>query len=272
MDRRLVKARISKLAVPRRYYHKNPLKIPFIARQVEKWLFAGDDLICLTRDNVIEVGQPVEDPGNLVLPSQVVEPFIKKACYRLIMNKCLCRDACTCKDYPMDFGCIFLGEAARGIHPDLGREAGVEECLDHLERCRQAGLVHIVGKAKLDTVWLDICPGEKLFTICNCCPCCCISRGIPYYDPLLGEKFYRLPGVTVSITDECEGCGACAEGVCMYHAISMSGDRAVINQDRCKGCGRCTSECPNHAIKVTVEDHGYVQETIQRLAGKVDVT
>jgi len=272
MDRRLIRAKFSKLAVPRRYFQKNPLKIPFIARRVRKWLFEGDDLICLTKDNVIDVEQSIDNASSMVLPSQVVEPFIEKACYRLIMNTCLCRDASRCKDYPADFGCIFLGEAAKGIHPDLGREATADQCLEHLARCREAGLVHIVGKARLDTVWLDVGPGEKLFTICNCCPCCCISRGIPYYDPMFRDGFFRMPGVTVTVGDDCQGCGICAEGVCMYHAIAMDNDRASIDDEKCMGCGRCVPVCPDRAITVTVEDNGFVRETIERLAGEIDVT
>jgi ferredoxin len=272
MDKRIIIAKISKLAVPRYYFQINPLKIPFIARRVEKWLFADDDLICLAKDSVIEVKQEVGETGSMVLPSQVLEPFIEKACYRLIMNTCLCRDASKCKDYSPELGCIFLGESAKGIHPDLGREASKEECLEHLQKCRDAGLVHIVGKSRLDTVWLDIGPGEKLFTICSCCPCCCISRGIPYYDPLLAENFFRMPGVTVTVGDDCVGCGTCSDNFCMYHAISMKDDIASIDESKCMGCGRCVDVCPNQNIEVTIENKEFVKETIERLNTKIDVT
>jgi hypothetical protein len=90
------------------------------------------------------------------------------------MNTCLCRDAKQCKDYPIDLGCLFLGEAALGINPRLGRGVTKREALEHIRRCREAGLVHLIGRNKLDTVWLGVGPGDKLLTICHCCPCCCL--------------------------------------------------------------------------------------------------
>ena len=200
-----------------------------------------------------------------------VEHFIEKASYRCIMNFCICRDSMGCRDYPQDLGCIFLGEAARGIHPELVREVSRKEALEFARRCREAGLVHSVGRSKLDTVWLEIGPGDKLFTICNCCPCCCITRGLAYSHPLLGEKYSRMPGVKVTVTERCEGCGTCTEDVCIFHAIKMEGDQAVISDD-CRGCGRCVSACPNDAIEVIIEDDQFVQHTIDRLSQKVDVT
>jgi len=92
-------------------------------------------------------------------------------------------DSTGCKDYPMDLGCIFLGEAVKEINPKFGRMATVEEALEHAKKCRDAGLVHLIGKNKLDTVWLNAGPGDKLMTICNCCPCCCLWKILPDISP-----------------------------------------------------------------------------------------
>ena len=89
----------------------------------------------------------------MLLPSQVVEHFIEKANYHWIMNTCLCRDASKCKDYPVTLGCLFLGEAALGINPKLGRR-GRRRAHDHVKRCREARLVHLIGCNKLDRIWL----------------------------------------------------------------------------------------------------------------------
>jgi len=271
MDKRLRKVNFYKKFFPRRFPKRNPAKIKFVAKMIEKKYMEGDELYCLPRDGVIPIGDKIEKPPDMLLPSQVVEHFIEKASYRCIMNFCICRDSMGCKDYPQELGCIFLGEAARGIHPELGREASKEEALEFARRCREAGLVHSVGRSKLDTVWLEIGPGDKLFTICNCCPCCCITRGLAYSHPLLGEKYSRMPGIKVTVTDRCEGCGTCTEDVCIFHAIKMEGDQAVISDD-CRGCGRCVNACPNDAIEVIIEDDQFVQLTIDRLSQKVDVT
>jgi ferredoxin len=187
------------------------------------------------------------------------------------MNVCLCRDASTCEDFPTDLGCLFLGEAAEGINPRLGRRVTKAEALAHVHRCREAGLVHMIGRNKLDTVWLGVGPTERLMTICNCCPCCCLWRMLPHVTPEIGAKVSRMPGVSVRVTELCVGCGACTDGVCFAGAIHLEGGRAQIS-DECRGCGQCVAVCPNEAIEMTVEGSRSVNDTIQRLAGRVDVT
>ncbi|MDY6794139.1 MAG: hypothetical protein SWK76_02475 [Actinomycetota bacterium] len=59
-----------------------------------------------------------------------------------------------------------------GINPKLGRRVTREEAREHVRRCREAGLFHIIGRNKIDMVWLNIRLGQRLLTICNCCPCC----------------------------------------------------------------------------------------------------
>lgn len=269
MSRSVFARSIIKRFVPRKFFRSKFMEKPAVANWLEKKLFDGDDLICLPKDKVIRLNKPLDAAENMVLPSQVAEHFVRKSSYRFIMHKCICRDGVTCKDYPIDYGCVFLGEAARGINPAFGREATVDETLDFLAKCRDAGLVHNVGKSKLDTVWLDIGPGDKLFTICSCCPCCCITRGLIYAPKNLSEKLTRMPGVSVTVSEDCSGCGQCVE-TCFTHAITMNGDQAIINDD-CRGCTRCVSVCPNDAIKVSIDDSLYINASIERLQKIIDV-
>jgi len=254
-------------------------RIPLVAKITDRLLFEGDDLIYLPQDRVIPVNQPLDNPGEVVLPSQVVEHFIEKAACHWIMDFCICRDSMKCEDYPIDLGCLFLGEAARGINPRLGRPVTKAEALEHVRRCREAGpstgsghgLVHLIGRNKLDTVWLGIGPGDKLLTICNCCPCCCLWRMLPDIAPLIGTKVTRMPGVTVTVTDRCVGCGTCTEGVCFVDAIRLVNGRAV-RSDECRGCGRCVDVCPEQAIEITIANDQFVEEAIARLSPLVDVS
>src|SRR4030066_46796 len=172
-------------------------KGPFIGNFIDHWLFDGDDILYLPKDRVIRLNMPVDIPDQVVLPSQVVEHFIEKANYHWVMNTCICRDASKCRDYPIDLGCLFLGDAVLGINPELGRRVTKQEAHDHVRRCREAGLVHLIGRNKLDTVWLGIGPGNRLMTVCNCCPCCCLWRGPPPISPQISAKTTRMPGVTV---------------------------------------------------------------------------
>ena len=256
---------------PLRFTLARLTRIPLVGRITDRLLFEGDDIIYLPQDRVIPVNQSLDRPGEMVLPSQVVEHFIEKASYHWIMDFCICRDSMGCKDYPIDLGCLFLGEAVLGINPRLGRRVTKAEALEHVRRCREAGLVHLIGRNKLDTVWLGVGPGDKLLTICNCCPCCCLWRVLPHIAPQIGTKTTRMPGVTVTVTDRCVGCGTCTQDVCFVDAIRLVNGRAVIN-DECRGCGRCVDVCPEQAIEITIVNDQFVEESISRLSSLVDVS
>jgi len=264
-----------KKTFPGRFRIAQLTHVPLIGRLVERGLFAGDDIIYLPRDavarQVIPVNQPIARPADVVLPSRVVEHFIERANYHWIMDFCICREASHCQDYPTDLGCLFLGEAVLEINPRLGRRVSREEALEHVRRCREAGLVHLVGRNKLDTVWLGANPGTRLLTICNCCPCCCLWKVIPRLAPSLSARISRMPGVTVTVTARCTGCGTCTQGVCFVDAIHLDGQRAVIGE-ACRGCGRCVEVCPQRAIELTIDDAQFVERTIERLARVVDVS
>lgn len=260
-----------KKTFPQRFIMAWMTRLPLIGRLMDHMLFEGDDIIYLPKDQTIQVDEAVEGQENVVLPSQVVEHFIEKANYHWIMNTCICREATGCEDYPIELGCIFLGEAAEGINPKLGRRVTKEEALEHARRAREVGLFQLIGRNKLDTVWLNVRPGEKLLTICSCCPCCCLWKVIPTLSPKVSYKVHSMPGVTVKVTDMCVGCGTCTEGPCFVKAIQVEGDRAVINE-ACRGCGSCVSVCPEGAIELTIADSDFIDSLVSRISSLVDVT
>jgi ferredoxin len=246
--------------------------LPVLGTIAEKLLFDGDDIMYLPKDNVItvNVNQSVDMPVETALPSKVVHDFIDKANFHWIMNKCICRDASQCEDYPIDLGCLFLGEAAKGINPALGRQVSNEEAHEHVRKCREAGLVHLIGRNKLDSVWLSVKPGEKLLTICNCCPCCCLWKMLPDVESRIGRQITKMPGISIHVTEDCIGCGSCAEGICFVDAITLRNGKAVISGE-CRACGRCVEVCPEDAIRIDVDDDLYVERSLERLAKVVDV-
>jgi len=262
---------VIKKAFPGRFLAARATQTPIIGNALERWLFEGDNLIYLPQDHIIEVNRSVDFLGEMVLPSQVVEHFIEAANTHWIMNACICRQASDCEDYPIDMGCLFLGEAAAGINPELGRPVTKEEALAHVRRCRAAGLVHLIGRNKLDTVWLGVGPGDRLLTICNCCPCCCLWRMLPQIAEQIGAKVTGMPGVTVRVTDGCAGCETCTQGVCFVNAIHVMDGRAVIS-DACRACGRCVEVCPQEAIEILIADQRYVKQAIARISPLVDVS
>ena len=186
------------------------------------------------------------------------------------MNYCICRKSNDCKDYPIDYGCLFLGEAALGINPQLGRRVSEEKALEHVKKCREVGLIHLIGRNKLDAMWLNVNPGNKLLSICNCCPCCCLWRILPDITPEIGRKVTKLSGVEVTVTDRCIGCGTCTENVCFVDAIHLQDSRAVIGVE-CRGCGRCVEVCPNNAIEFKLTNTDFLNDSIDRISAVVDV-
>ncbi len=55
--------------------------------------------------------------------------------------------------------------------------------------------------------------------------------------------------VAVIDTDQCFGCGLCAEE-CPLSAITMVDGLPRVNADACVGCGLCASNCPAEAIEI----------------------
>lgn len=249
---------------------------PIIGRWMERALFnghrTGDALFYLPKDRVV-IQVDIEEQENIVLPSAVVDHFIDEAKYVFLMNHCICREAADCQTYDHELGCIFLGEAVLDINPSLGRLVDKATAHAHAQRAREAGLVHLIGRDKIDAVWMGVKPSTKLMTICNCCPCCCLFKFLPQLAPKLQKKVERMPGVRVRVSPEqCVGCGAClAEDVCFVQAIAIRDGRALISED-CRGCGHCAEVCPEHAIQVTIEKEDYIQNAVERLSQAVDVT
>ena len=245
--------------------------LPILGSLIDYFLFRGDDIFYLPQDKVIKMNKSLGEFDEFVLPSQVLEYFINKAKNHWIMNFCICRSSMNCKDYPIDLGCLFLGDAVLGINPQLGKLVSKEKALEHLSKCREAGLVQMIGRNRLDAQWLGVSPGEKLLSICNCDPCCCLWRVSSILAPKIGSKIKKMPGVVVRVTNKCIGCGTCLKGICFVNAIKLENKKAVITEE-CRGCGRCVSVCPQNAIELLINDETYIKKSIKELDDLIEVT
>ena len=262
---------ILKALFPSRYIFAEMTKIPILGKMVDYGLFHGDDMYYLPKDSTVQIQENIDEVENYILPSQIVDHFISQSDNIWIMNQCICRASDLCQDFPIELGCIFLGEAVLDINPQLGKLVSKQEAVDHAKRCRDAGLIHMIGRNKLDSVWLGVGPSAKLLTICNCCPCCCLWRMLPYINPAISMKVNRVPGIKVQTTDQCAGCGECTEGVCFVDAIHMNGSQAVISRE-CRGCGRCIEICPYQAIELVITDHYFISNTINQISPLVNIS
>ncbi len=245
--------------------------IPLVGNIIDDAFFENDDMIYLPMDKNITIQREVKihRPSEIVLPSQVVEYFIERSEHFWIMDHCICRESTGCEDYPRDIGCLFLGEATKDINPLMGRSVTKKEAFEHVDKARKAGLVHLIGRNKLDPVWLGVGPDDKFLTICNCCSCCCLWRMIPDLSPDISAKIKRMPGVSVSIDPRCVGCGKCAD-ICFVDAIEIIDGKATVS-DECRGCSRCVYVCSEKAIKLTTEEIN-VDDFISRIESTVDLS
>lgn len=140
----------------------------------------------------------------------------------VIMNSCLCRTSNNCKDYPQDIGRIFLGPTSRKIPQNLCHKASKKEAQDHVDKADAAGLSHIIGRNKIDSIWMNVKPKEGLLTICHCCPCCCLWKVIPQLDDKISDKMHKLDGVEIAIDNsKCIDCMKCLNEICMSEAIVL---------------------------------------------------
>lgn len=243
-------------------------------RIVTRALFDGDDMVVLPKDGVVRrritMDMDFEDGGeSTVLPSDIVKGIIDSSSDIFIMDFCLCRRSNGCKDFPRDRGCVFLGRGVHRIPDDFGHLASREEAKAYIDECTDLGLVHIIGRNKLDSIWLNTGHKRDLMTICNCCPCCCLWNMTRNISDDIGSVFKRLEGVTLSVdADKCIGCGTC-EGICFTKAISVDG-ACVIDHGMCRGCGRCVEACPSGAMSLEFDDT-VVDGEVERIRSLVNL-
>jgi Na+-translocating ferredoxin:NAD+ oxidoreductase RNF subunit RnfB len=134
--------------------------------------------------------------------------------------------------------CFMFGSMGQYyLDRNMGREISLEEAIDILSQCREAGLV------------TQPATSQNPSGMCNCCgDCCGILKALNKH-PRPAELVFSNHTATVA-RDECTGCETCLDR-CQMNALRMNADEvAVVNLDRCIGCGLCVTTCPTEAIKL----------------------
>jgi ferredoxin len=220
----------------------------------------------------VPINEEIPTPEESFLPYEVLAELVKASSHRFIYNGCICRQKEGCKNYPQDLGCIFLGEAAAYLDPSMGHRAGVEECLEHIEKMSETGLTGMIGRLWMDATALGVLRkfGDFL-VVCFCCDCCCIVRtDMRNASPYLKRGIRKLESVRISVSDACKGCGTCEKN-CFISAVKVKDGRAVIDQSLCKACGRCSIQCPQDAISVEFDRKDeLVAELFERVGAVIE--
>lgn len=233
-------------------------------KMIDFALFKDDEIVVIP--NTININKKIESEGSEFLPTEIIKEVIKRSDEIVIMNSCLCRTSNNCQDYPKDIGCIFLGPTAAKIPKHIGKKATVEEAFAQVDRADAAGLSHIIGRNRIDTVWMNVHPGKGLLTICHCCPCCCLWKVYPNLNTDISGKLERLDGVSVELHEEkCKKCKKCLDEVCMFQAIGFENNKITIDSDICRCCGLCTNACKFDAITIS-----YTDEAVENVANRIE--
>jgi ferredoxin len=200
---------------------------------------------------ILPIQQDILIPANTILPRQLLETLVERSSTRVVMNSCLCRTVEGCDDYPLDLGCLFLGEGAEQIHSSMAHNVSREEALAHINRGIALSLSPTIIHSWFDAAILGI-DYRKMLGICFCCPCCCtLQRSVTLGPDTFQDSVKPIPGIKVEITSDCIGCGTCLD-TCTFQAIELHSPAAIITS-KCKACGRCVEICPLHAIRMEIE-------------------
>lgn len=255
---------------------------------IDKLLFEDDEIIVIPNTlnlknkaknnnklikSEITINKTIEKIKSTFLPTDIIKEAVRNSTYIFIMNNCICRTSNKCEDYPHNIGCMFLGEATTQIPRHLGREVTVEEALREIDRADKAGLSHLIGRNKIDSVWMNVKPKEDLLSICHCCPCCCLWKVIPNLEDDIGDRMEKLEGVSVETQREnCNGCKICIDS-CFVKAISFNKETNTIEIDKnkCRGCGKCVNICKKDAISINYTQQS-VDIILDRIKNLVDYT
>ena len=185
-----------------------------------------------------------------VVPFKIARDVILENSDAIAVGTCACRavQKTPCLPPPQEV-CLFLGNPFASFIADQNpkfHKGSQEEAVRIIEDAHKRGEVQC-AYFKKDT-------GNRLIEICNCCACCCM--GMRVWNLFGGAIPILAPSGYVSqVSDDCDGCGVCAERTCPFNAISMNERRkkAIIDLAKCMGCGVCEDRCPVRAISLRRE-------------------
>ncbi|MBU1672701.1 MAG: 4Fe-4S binding protein [Actinobacteria bacterium] len=238
-------------------------KVPLVTR-FHPWLKPGN-----TDMRWVPINQDIETPPGTPLPRDLVDLFIAEASHRVVFDECGCRQAFGCRHYPVDIGCLMMGDGALECSTGPGREVGVEEAREHAARAMSQGLVPMIGAARIDAFLFGVKKERnRLLTLCFCCECCCWMRYQRNSSVAsLDQVWPRLEGVRVTVNGSCTGCGVCVDS-CYIGAMRVE-DGIASMSDHCRACGRCATVCPENAVEISIDDPQFLEKTRERIRGYV---
>ena len=214
---------------------------------------------------VIPIEEEIENTAG-VLPYERIDEIIDQAGVIGVTNRCSCRAIYKNCDAPTETCIVFDETCTFNVERGLARYLTKEEAKAKLRECDEAGLVHQAANDQ-----------DKLYVVCNCCPCCCMAlRAMMKH----GNANATARSAFVPVTDsaKCKGCAVCVDERCPTDARTMASDGPVWDDAACIGCGLCATGCPSDAITMTRSENaavppssfGDMQARILQESGKLE--
>lgn len=205
---------------------------------------------------VVPVGKSLEATLR-VHPYEEVRKIIDGADF-IGLGQCACRVSLHRCEKPTET-CLFFDSPARFlVEKKYARNISKDEAMAVLDRAEEEGLVHTSTNS-----------ADKAGFICNCCKCCCvILKGRTQLD--IASAFAPSGFLAEVKSEDCMGCGFCADERCPMGAIELKDEIAVVTAEKCIGCGLCVTACPAEAlVLVRRSNPPEVPATNQEMLGKV---
>lgn len=201
----------------------------------------GMEKIAYPVTRVIPVVRTIK-AGNTIHTYHQVMTYIEK--YDAIgVGACYCRQAAKLRGedlhgMPVEV-CMWFGEMAENITEKLGgRRIGKQEAKEIVDRCEEAGLIHMSRNT-----------ADDIDFMCHCDRWHCEVVRQVLSQPKPGLVFNSGFQPTFS-AELCVACETCLER-CPAGALAMGEDNLPrIDADRCFGCGVCATGCPQEAIRM----------------------
>jgi len=213
----------------------------------------------------------IESGKTFPLPLAVITEVINRSTHRVITRNCTCRTTFDCQSYDKAIGCVHIGGPTAEEPDSVARHVSKEEAIAHVKHAIDIGLLPFVGRMEVDNEVWGIWSGEPMFTVCLCCPCCCIPRrGYQYLHPEqkkwqfnpINDLHWKLDH-TMCLEEEC---GACVRQ-CPAKALSFKDGKVCYDEEQCLYCGRCQQLCPRQAITIETDD---LNRLINNIFGRYD--
>ena len=206
------------------------------------------------------------------LPLAIITEVINRSEHRVITRNCTCRTTFECRSYDTKIGCVHIGKATAEEPDTVANHVSKQEAIDHVKFAISLGLLPYIAKLDFDNEFWGIWSGEPMFTVCLCCPCCCLSRNTyAYMHPLdQARRFHPGHGLKWKYNaSKCRGedCQVCVRQCYFAHAITFENGHIKHDNDKCVMCGQCVSRCPGGALSIATDD---LEDTIRGIMKRYD--